>query len=496
MPEQGLVSAAHPLAAKAGKTMLTDHHGNAIDAAIATAFALGVVDPGNSGIGGYGGMAVIYLAEEKKVQVVDFNTKLPLMAAAGNLEPPAQRKTGYKAISVPGVVSGLHMMHKHFGSVDWKNLISPSIKLAKEGITINQTLEEMLREPHIKNFPHTVHEFFDQNQKPLKKGDRLTRPDLANTLEAISLHGPHIFYEGQIGQTIVDDIQNNGGYLSMEDLTSYRPALKEPINIHYKGYDIFGPPDYSGSFTMMQTLMLLKDAELPPNRSSPMIHTVAKAMGRAWKDRRQVRGDKKSVLHLLKENTMNPLLESGPIHSKPTDQQGHTTHVSTADSKGNLVALTLTHGPLWFGSGITIPGTGIVMNNGMVLFRSKGHEALTNLTPTIVLHEDNPFLTIGTPGATKIITLVTTSLIDLIDFQVSIKEALSQTRFHFEGDCLYIEDDIPAYARMELETIGYRVKPLKRSDYYGPATGIKVTKTENGYLFESAVDPRFEGGYY
>ena len=218
--KQGMVSAAHPLAAAAGAEMLKNG-GNAVDAAVATALALGVVDPANSGLGGYGGFAVVYLAKEESVRVVDFNTTLPVKAPDLNYNLSGKfpaHWAGYKAISVPGVVAGLHGLSQNFGSLKWDSLFGPAVDLALNGFEINKTIAATLLEPHVRFYPETMKELsYGRSGQPLKAGERLVRSNYGRTLEKIAQSGPDVFYKGEIGQKIADEVQKNGGALSFPD---------------------------------------------------------------------------------------------------------------------------------------------------------------------------------------------------------------------------------------------------------------------------------------
>jgi len=502
--KQGMVSAAHPLAAAAGAEMLKQG-GNAVDSAVATALALGVVDPANSGLGGYGGLAVLYLAKEESVRVVDFNTKMPVKAP--NLDynlsgALPENWAGYKAISVPGVVAGLSGLSQNFGSLDWSSLFGPAVDLAFNGFDINKTIAATLHEAYVRLYPETIRELsYKSSGQPLKAGERLVRSNYGRTLEKIARSGPDVFYKGEIGKKIAAEIQSNGGALAIQDLENYKAEVVAPVTVSYRDYDIYGAPR-SGSFTMMQTLKILEGiaAQDYPNRSSRMIDLVARAMALAWRDRLSLPPDLPAGLceKLLDDQYVRALREKvfageGPIKLDAGEDKGHTTHLSTADASGNMVALTLTHGPFWYGSGVTIPETGIIMNNGMALFPGivPGAAALTNITPTIVLKSKKPFLTLGTPGARRIVSIVTNLLIDILDYNMPLYDALSNSRFHFEGDALLLEKEIHVTAQDELKASGYDLDYLEVGHFYGPASVLSVDP-DSGEI-SGETDPRFEG---
>jgi gamma-glutamyltranspeptidase/glutathione hydrolase len=504
--KQGMVTAAHPLAAEAGLKMLKVKGGNAIDAAVATALALGVVDPANSGLGGYGGIAVIYLSKEKIIKIVDFNTKLPYKSPQLSYSLKGEtpdNMVGYKAISIPGVVAGLHAMATNFGCLEWSELFEPAIDLANNGFHINQTIADTLQEPHIKLFSETMNELFNGEDKPLKAGDYLTRRNYGRSLGLIASHGPEEFYQGEIGREITDVIQKNNGALSLEDLKNYQAQILDPININYRGYDVYGAPSGTGSFTMMQTLNILEGFGLQDysNRSARMTDLVARAMAMAWRDRFSlpVKPSQEQINNLLDKQyayKLGQIVKSGvgPITFESDKGLGHTTHLSTADGFGNMVALTLTHGPFWYGSGVTIPKTGIIMNNGISLFNKiiPGAMALTNMTPTIVLKNEKPLLSIGTPGARRIVSMVTNFLIDIIDYNYSVSEAVANTRFHYEGGDLLIEKKLSAVVCDELRSMGYQIGFLGNGHFYGPASGIAME--HDLAEIRGGTDPRFGGG--
>ena len=499
-----MVSAAHPLAAAAGAEMLKKG-GNAVDAAVATALALGVVDPANSGLGGYGGLAVVYLAGKKSVQVVDFNTKMPVKAPDldYNLSGPQPDSwVGYKAISVPGVVAGLHCLSHNLGSLEWDGLFGPAIDLALNGFEINKTIAATLQEPHVGLYPETMRELaFDGGGQPLKPGGSLARSNYGRTLEKIAQGGPGVFYTGEIGRKIAAEVQKNGGALSGQDLEDYQAAVVEPVTASYGEYDLYGAPR-SGSFTMLQTLKILEgfDPQSYPNRSFKMIDLVARSMALAWKDRLSLPLDlpggfsEKLLDHRYTADLRQKVLAgTGPLGLDPGQDKGHTTHLSTVDAAGNMVALTLTHGPLWYGSGVTIEGTGVIMNNGMALFSGivPGAAALTNITPTIVLKNQRPYLTLGTPGARRIVSIVTNMLLDILDYNLPLADALSNSRFHFEGGALMVEKVLPGPVQDDLKAAGYQLDYLENGHFYGPASVLSIDP-ESGEI-SGGTDPRFEG---
>ncbi|MGO4886652.1 gamma-glutamyltransferase [Anaerobacillus sp. MEB173] len=500
----GMVVAAHPFAAESGRTMLKKG-GNAFDAAIATALSLGVVDAANSGIGGYGGVALIYNRQQNSVKVIDFNTSLPVKAPQKSYRrdgPNPENMVGYKSISVPGVVAGLYALSKNFGSLQWKDLFEPAITLANEGFVINPTIANTLNEPHIHIFPETRKELLNRNNMPFHIGERVRRNNYGKSLQLIADEGPHVFYEGKLGKEIVNDIQNHGGSLDLEDLKNYKVDILDPITIKFGDYEIYGAPKNTGHFTMMQTLNIIEGIKINQyhNRSSKMIDIVARAMAWAWKDRLNLPGNppQDEINRLIDKNYADELRRhvgsgAGPIIFENQEDHGHTTHLCTADSSGNIVSLTLTHGPLWYGSGVTIPNTGIIMNNGMALFDDIDSGALpvNNLTPTIVKSEEM-MLAVGTPGARRIISTVTNFLIDTLLYHTPLDEAMNNPRFHIEGGGrLFVENHLPIQVREELEQLGYELSNLENQHFYGPASSL-ATNSQNTWV--GVIDKRFEGG--
>ncbi|MBI5166366.1 MAG: gamma-glutamyltransferase, partial [candidate division NC10 bacterium] len=489
--------------------------GNAVDAAVAMAFALGVVDPSNNGLGGFGGFMVIFLAKSQQVVTIDYNTVAPLEARLDSfpllpdgLVANDLNRMGYMAISVPGVLAGLAMALATYGTRKLEGVLEPAIDLAEKGFEASPILACALKEPHLAQFPETA-KIFDGEH-----GTLLRLPDYAQTLRIIAEEGPRAFYEGKLAQAIVSHIKEDGGLLSLKDLAGYRPRILSSDRGRYRGCEIFTPGACSGGPFIYETLNILEGFDLAGLQpyGPESLHLIVEAMKLGWADRLRLFGDpdfapvppeevtsKEHGQRLrAKINPAKALRGLGISDPFGCWSRGSTTHLSVVDEGRNMVALTQTLGPLWFGSGITIPGTGLVMNNGMALFDPRPGKPnsiaprkrpLTNMTPTLVIKGGYPFLTLGTPGGRRIPTMVTNFLIGVIDYRLSIHEAITAPRFHCEVDePVLVEEAVSSEVQQALRDKGHEVCFLSLSDFYGPASGIMVDPITGN--LHGGADPR------
>jgi gamma-glutamyltranspeptidase/glutathione hydrolase len=496
----GAVSSANKLASEIGVSVM-QKGGNAIDAAIATAFALSVVEPHNSGLGGLGALATIYLKNENRVIVLNCGPKAP-EEATPDMFVASSNIIGHKAVSIPVVLKGLSTLSANFGRLSFSECIEPSILLAEKGFSVDSALIKALKEPHLDIETKRV---FQVGQ--LKEGDILKLPEYAQTLKLIRDSGEKVFYEGVISEAILDTIKEGGGILTKNDLVNYEAKIESPGHVKYYGLDVFFPLMYSGGPTMAQILKITEQFNISEMSQLDFTRILYKTMQRAFADRFRVlenpKHQREDVLELIKEDYCRHLAEQikqnvqWDNEVKVSDDIGHTTHLCTCDSEGNIVSLTQTNGQLWFGSGVTVKGTGIVLNCGMSQYNTDPNHPnaplpnrtnLSNMTPTIVIKDGQPFLAIGTPGSRRIITIVATALIRIIALGKSMKEALNCPRIHMEKDILLVEDTFDREILQILSkevSVGY----LSLGHFYGNTTGIQVL---NG-LYYPEVDGRFPG---
>jgi gamma-glutamyltranspeptidase/glutathione hydrolase len=523
-----IVASAHPLVSQAGIEVLKKG-GNAVDAAAAASFMLGVVDPMHSGLGGYGGFMVVYLAKTKEVWVVDFNTIVPSKASVNMYEIlPSQSGwwvvkdnanfTGYKAISVPGMLSGMATALQRFGTKSLKEVMAPAIDVADKGFKINSLIAQATGTSNLPKFPASA-AIYLKDGKPMQAGNLLVQKDLADTMRKIAEGGPDVFYKGEIAEAIVADMEKNGGLITREDLANYKALVVKPETGTYRGYEINFPPNASSGGTLvLQTLNILEGYKLSGlgPRSPFAMHLVSEAMKLAWADRLEYVADpkfKKAPLAALisKEyaKTLRPKinLEQAAAEQKPNDAwkfndaKGLTNHVSIIDKEGNIVSMTQTQGPQWFGSGVTVPGTGVVFNNGMMLYSpdpkaansiEPGKRAVTNMSPALVMKDGKPFLAVGLPGARRIPTSVLNYIVDIVDHGLTLQQSLALPRFHVENkEPMRIEKGLPDGTLSALLAMGHSFGPeLTIEDFYGPAMGVLVDSTG---LYRGGADPRPAG---
>jgi gamma-glutamyltranspeptidase / glutathione hydrolase len=499
--EHGMVTAMHPLAAAAGLEIL-QAGGNAVDAAVATAFAIGVVEPAMSGLGGVAAM-VIHLQSSGRNVVIDGSSVAPAAATADMFELAPEgnlggmynwrgtvgdvQNTGYRAPVVPGQPACLLLAHERYGSghISRAQVMAPAIRLADEGYSVDpyQAQTIAFAQRRLRALPETMRTFFLDGVPPVpatsnREADRLVQPDLARTLRALAAEGPSALYAGDVGERLVADVQANGGLLTRDDLASYAVRELEPLETTYRGHQLLGLSVTSGSMTAFEALNVLDYFDLRSMGSGSVdaIHVIAEALRRAFADRFAYLADTASqavpVDGLLSVDYARALAETivldradpGRGAGEPwrferaparqvagaasgTGGDGCTTHLNVVDRDRNMVACTSTLGEL-FGSGVVARGTGMVLNNGMTWFDPEpGHtnsiaprkRILWAPTPTLVLRDGEPRLAIGAPGGRRIISAVVQSLVNSIDFGLGVQAAVAAPRIHCEGQLTEVD---------------------------------------------------------
>ena len=481
--EHGMVVSVHELASRAGVEMM-QAGGNAIDAAVATGFALAVVHPQAGNIGG-GGFMLIRM-NDGKTHFLDFREKAPAKASAtmyqdaqGNVVPNLST-IGYKAVGVPGSVKGLVYAEQHFGKLGLKRVIEPAIRLARDGYTLGWYDAELFtHEKSLAEFPDSKR-IFQNDGKGWQQNDVFKQPELARTLARIAA-APDEFYTGKMAHELADFIQKGGGLITVEDLAHYEVKDREPVRGTYRGLDVISaPPPSSGGIALLETLNILEGFDLGKAGldSADSVHLISEAYRRAFYDRAQFLGDPEytdvPVLQLtdkvyaatwrasiqpqeasnsaaLTRPPVSPALaqyaQAHPVVA-PVKESTQTTHYSVVDADGNAVAVTTTLN-LYFGSGVTAGSLGFVLNDEMDDFSSKpgspnafgliqgeanavgpNKRPLSAMTPTIVLKNGKLWLVLGTPGGPTIITTVANILINVADYGLDIQQAVNAPRFH------------------------------------------------------------------
>jgi gamma-glutamyltranspeptidase/glutathione hydrolase len=494
-----VVSAQH-LASDAGVAVLAAG-GNAVDAAVAVGYEEAVTNPCCGNIGG-GGFMVVRLKTGREI-FINFRetaahaaTQRMFLAADGNPVPRASLD-GYRAAAVPGTVLGLETARQRYGTLSRARLMAPAIKLAREGFIltrgdtdiIDAGAERMRRDPEARKV------FFHPDGSPLRPGDRLKQPDLARTLEIISREGPDAFYKGQIAEKIAAGMSAGGGLITKEDLRDYTVTESDPLSCDYRGYQIVSsPPPSSGGAALCETLEILSGYDLKSMgfHSAAATHYMVEALRHAYMDRNTYLGDpafvKNPLERLLSQSYAAAIrAKIDPVHPTPSTEvrpgaEPHekleTTHYSIVDGEGNAVSVTYTINGL-FGAGVIAPGTGFFLNNEMDDFTVKegvpnlfslvqgeanfiapGKRPLSSMAPTMVMKDGHVVMVLGSPGGSRIISIVLQVILNMIDYGMQPQEAVDAPRIHHQWlpDAIFAEPFAlsPDTARL-LQASGYRI---------------------------------------
>ena len=539
--QNGMVVAQEAIAARIGADILKAG-GNAIDAAVATGFALAVTYPRAGNIGG-GGFMVIHLARNKRYLskhslgkrniAIDYRETAPaaitrdsFLDAKGEADPDKSRNSGL-AVGVPGTVAGLALAHRKYGSGKFTlaQLIAPSIALARDGFVIDGDLADTLDSARrlFARWPASAKIFLKADGTALGAGDRLVQTDLAATLEAIAQTGPHAFYEGAIADRIAAAVREAGGVMTADDLKSYRAIERKPVTGRYRGHTIISmPPPSSGGAHLIEMLNILEAYDL--NKLGPAspetTHLLIEAMKRAYADRAVYLGDpdfvkvplrglvSKRYAATLRKSIGERATPSAQIRNgDPVKAEGdNTTHYSVVDRFGNAVSNTYTLN-LSYGNGLVAAGTGVLLNNEMDDFAAKpgapnafglvGASAnapaprkrpLSSMTPTIVLKNGRPLLVTGSPGGSRIITTTLQVILNVIDHGMPVADAVAAPRLHHQWlpDQVFVEPGLPQTTLDALRSRGHVIEPRR------PGTAANsILVTPKGLV--GAADSRTRG---
>jgi len=526
----GMVVAQERLAAQIGADVMA-RGGNAIDAAVATGFAMAVTYPRAGNIGG-GGFMVIHTAGGKDV-TIDYRETAPAKTTRdmflGNDGKPdiAKSRDSALGIGVPGTVAGLALALEKYGSGKFTlaDLLQPAIALARDGFVLTDDGADTLPEWHrrLARWPSTKPIFSRADGTSLREGDRLVQTDLANTLTVIAQQGPRGFYEGAVADKLVKGINDAGGIFTGDDLKTYRPVIREPVRGTYRGYDIVSmPPPSSGGTVLLETLNILEGFPLHTMQqgSAPSLHLLIEAMKRAYADRARYLGDPAFVnapiaTLIAKDYAARQRATisaeratpwSNALTPKPPREGQNTTHYSVADDAGNAVSNTYTLN-FSYGVGLVPDGTGVLLNNELDDFTASpgasnayglvGYEAnlpgpgkrpLSSMTPTIVLKDGKPVLVTGSPGGSRIISTTLQVTVNVLDYKMDVMSAVAAPRLHHQWlpDDVRIENGFPEPTLAALRAMGHRiVKPM------GQTSANSIAVTADGLL--GAPDPRTRG---
>jgi gamma-glutamyltranspeptidase/glutathione hydrolase len=533
--QHAIVVSVHELASRVGAEIMRAG-GNAIDAAVATGFALAVVYSPAGNIGG-GGFMLIRMADGK-THFLDYREKAPAAATRdmyldpqGNVVAGAS-VIGYKSIGVPGSVAGLAYAAAKWGKLPLKQVIAPAIKLAREGYSLTWEQARDLHDKNLAKFPES-RRVFQRGGDYYHTGEIFRQPDLARTLERIAAN-PDDFYHGALAKELATAVQKGGGLITADDLTHYEVKEREPVRGTYRGYEVISaPPPSSGGTVLIESLNILEGYDLAElgNRSAQSIHFEVEAFRRGFFDRAEFMGDpdfsKIPVAQLIDKKYAAAWRDSiDPVRASPSKElkrpavfseleqyaaehspsmrheSDQTTHYSVVDAEGNAVAVTTTLNG-WFGSRVTADGLGFLLNDEMDDFSSKpgvpngdgliqgeanaigpGKRPLSSMTPTIVAHDGRTVMVLGSPGSSKIITALANVLIGVIDYGMNIQEAANAPRFHNQWlpDVVNVEKWFSPDTLSALRQMGYTIQ-----------TGISDGDTVRGYWSDAeciAIDEK------
>ena len=520
-----MVVTNHPLGSAAGAEMLAAG-GNAVDAAIGALFALTVVEPMMVGIFG-AGMTHLRLADGRHL-VIDNYTTAPAAARPDMYVPVSDtwpdylrvqgdlNLVGVLSVGVPGTLKAWAEAVARFGRLDLETVMQPAIRHAERGFRATPYLAEAVKEsaPDLARFPETARTFLPGGA-PIKAGDLIAMPEYAATLRLIAAKGPGVLYGGDLGATVADYMRRDGGIITLEDLARYQTIERQPIRGRYRGFEITGaPPPTAGGLHLVEMLNILEgfDPRGLGFGTAEYFHLIAEVLKIGFADRNACTGDPAFVDIPVERLTSKEYAASRRAQISP-DRAGeygaivgmtggvaagsaHTTHVTTADADGNVVAMTQTINNL-FGSKATVPGTGVLLNNTMALFDphpgtpasiAPGKRVTSSMAPTIVLRDGKPAWALGLPGGVRIFTSVFQAVVNLIDHGMSLQEALEAPRIWTQGQELEMEQDIPAALRDAVAARGHRVVAVP-----GVAGGMNAVAFAADGTLEGAACWRADG---
>ena len=490
--KHAVVVSVHEEASKAGAEIMRKG-GNAVDAAVATGFALAVVHPAAGNIGG-GGFMLVRMATGE-THFLDYREKAPKAASRnmyldekGDVIPNASL-IGYKAAGVPGSVAGMVYAQQHWGKLPLRTVMEPAIQLARDGVHLTYEEAQSMREKHLADFPDSKR-IFQRDGQYYEAGEIFRQPELAHTLERIAAN-PEDFYKGAMARELAEEMKRGGGLITAEDMSEYEVKERQPIRGTYRGYDVISaPPPSSGGVTLLETLNILEGYNLSAmgNRSADAIHLTAEAFRRSFYDRAEFLGDPdfsqlpipqlmdkkyaaawRTSLDMTRSSLSKELRRPSGFGDLDRQAAAHspyegpeaenTTHYSVVDQQGNAVSVTTTLND-GFGSRVTAGKLGFLLNDEMDDFTSKpgvpngygliqgeansiapGKRPLSAMAPTIVLKDGKLFLVLGSPGGPRIISTVANILMGVVDFGLDIQAAVNAPRFHhqWEPDQIYVE---------------------------------------------------------
>ena len=525
------VASQSALASRIGASILKQG-GNAVDAAVAIAFAEAITLPRAGNLGG-GGFMLLWLHDQKKAVAIDYRETAPgaatkdmFVAKDGQVDYTKWR-TSYKASGVPGTVAGMWYAHQRYGHLAWSKLIQPAIKLARDGVVVTPSMAQAIQASGEHLGDASVRQvFFHQDGRAYQVGERMRRPDLAHTLQLIAKKGAKGFYEGETAAKLVSANKGYGGLMTAKDLTHYKAVAREPVHGQYRGYGIISmPPPSSGGVTLIEMLNILSQTKLRASDalSAKRYHLLTEVMNLAYRDRNAYLGDPgfvvmplrrllsvgyaKKLYHQINMKQHTPTAKLPSLSAMPESRE--TTHFSVMDLEGNMVANTYTLN-YSFGNGRIVPGTGILMNNEMLDFTAKvgvpnpfglmqgsanaiapGKRPLSSMTPVLVLTpEGKPLLATGSPGGSRIISTLLQVLLHVIDDGYGVALATISPRIHSQGwpDTMYYEQGLSPDTLALLKGMGHHVQSSRAMG------SVQTVGHRHGWVIASSDTRRASAG--
>jgi gamma-glutamyltranspeptidase / glutathione hydrolase len=529
--EFGMVVAQEKLAAEIGADILR-RGGNAVDAAVATGFAMAVTYPRAGNIGG-GGFMMIHSAERNEDIAIDYRETAPaattrdIFLGADGKPDIAKSRDSALGIGIPGTVAGLSVALDKYGSGKFSlaDLVTPGIAIAADGAIVTDDSADTLPDWHrrLAKWPSSKKIFSRADGTSLREGDTLVQADLAATLSAIAEQGPRGFYQGPVAEKLVKSVRDAGGIMTLDDLKSYQPVIRTPVRGSYRGYDIVSMPQpSSGGVVLLETLNILEGFSMHDmaQGTAPSLHVMIEAMKRAYADRARYLGDPAFVNapittliakdYAARQRASIDLNKATPwtdaLSAVPPREGSNTTHFSVVDSQGNAVSNTYTLN-FSYGVGLVAEGTGVLLNNelddftaapgasnayGLVGFEANlpgpGKRPLSSMAPTIVLKDGKPVLVTGSPGGSRIISTVLQVIVNVLDYDMDVASAVAAPRLHHQWlpDEVRIERGFATETIAALKAMGHVIgEPL------GQTSANSIAVTPNGLL--GAPDPRTRG---
>ena len=553
--EHGAVATAHPIAAQAGVDILKSG-GNAVDAAVATGFCLNVIEPWNSSIAGHGQM-IVHMASEGRSVAIDYGHRAPKAATADMFRVIGQtvegngiyevedraNAVGHQSVGVPGVTAGMCRAHELYGVLPLEQVLEPAIHYAREGFEVDPTTCLMIARamPNLVRYGEAASIFLSDGFPP-STGGKVVQRDLADTLERIAKEGKDALHRGEIAAAIDEEMRRNDGVLSAEDLSEYEAQLLEPVRVGYRGYELLGSPAPAGTITTLQTLNILESFDLAglTHAAPEHLHLFTEAARHAFADRYSFVGDPdfgpvplngilskryaqeialtvdREVAQLEDEREIQPWVSyaDSPLHNpwrydpqpkpehavmaSPPSEGDCTTHFSVIDGDRNMVACTQT-AVGGFGSGVVVPGTGVVLTNGMIVFNPMPGAAnsiagfkrgLNNMAPVLALRGGSPFFSLGAPGGRRIMCRIAHIISNIIDFGMSMQEAITAPSVDAAERETFVDHRIDPQTVEILASMGHNVEVVpERFTEWGFSRPRGVMVDPDTGLLRAGVQP-------